>query len=155
MDIESARIAINGTAPTGERELRLVEPWELARYWLQVKGGVERVAEEASDGWLPEDVYMALKQNVSLLMVGYVANYYVGFVVLTPTLGWEGPQMHLWAVYNRGERDVLDTFLEDVREFARARGAVKITMTSCRKGWERRAVQLGFTKTQTQFALEV
>jgi hypothetical protein len=98
---------------------------------------------------------MALKQGVSLLFVAYVCQYYVGFVVLTPTVGWAGPQAHIWLTYNRGERDVIETFLPDLLDIARARGAVKLTMSSPRRGWEKRAVQLGFHPTLQHYALEV
>lgn len=155
MDLSLAQAALNSATAPQVRELHLVDPAELGRYWVQVRAGVERVAEESSDGWLPEDMYMAIKQGVSLLLVGYVENYYTGFVVLTPSLGWSGPQMHLWALYNRGARDTLETFLPDLLRFARDRGAQKITMASVRKGWDRRAAQLGFARTQTHYALEV
>jgi hypothetical protein len=155
MDMAASTEAINGQGHAPQREFVLVEPRDLTQYWPLVKAGVEKVAERGSDGWLPEDVYMALKQGVSLLYVGFVDRYYVGFVVVTPAAGWSGPQLHLWLLYNRGERDVLETFLPDLIEIAKARGAQRITMSSPRKGWERRAPQLGFEQGLTNYSLEV
>src|SRR5512139_1083187 len=147
MEITASNEALNGTERPLERELRLVAPAEIQTYWPLVKAGVETVAERGSDGWLPEDVYMALKQGVSLLYVAFVHHYYTGFVVLTPAIGWAGPQAHIWLTYNRGDRDVLGTFLPDLLDIVRARGATKLTMSSPRRGWEKRAVQLGFYPT--------
>ena len=155
MDIAASLLAINGVDIPDSRQLRPVAPADLYQYWPLVKAGVEKVAERGSDGWLPEDVYMALKQGISLLYVAFVNDYYVGFVVLTPAAGWNGPQIHLWACYNRGERDVLETFLPDLIEIARSRGAQRLTMSSPRKGWERRGEALGFNYINSQFALEV
>ncbi|MCO5760383.1 MAG: hypothetical protein NHG36_02560 [Chromatiaceae bacterium] len=155
MDIAAAATAINGTGQPEMRELRLVQPHELGRYWELIKPGLVSVHEKASDGWLIEDVYMALKQGVSVLYIGFVSQYYVGFVVATPAIGWTGPQLHLWALYNRGERDLLETFLPDLLEIARARGAVRITMQSPRRGWERRGAALGMHYINSQFAMEV
>lgn len=155
MDIAVSHAAINGTDRPTEREFRLITPEGLQAIWPLVKSGVQTVCERGSDGWIMEDVYMALKQGVSLLYVGFVSNYYVGFVVVTPTIGWNGPQLHTWLLYNRGERDVLDTFLPDLIEIAKVRGAQRITMSSPRKGWERRAVALGFHPTLQHYAMEI
>ena len=155
MDIASSMHALNGQDAAQDRELRQIAPAELYAYWPLVKAGVEKVAERGSDGWLPEDVYMAVKQGVSLLYVAFVAQYYVGFAVVTPALGWHGPQLHVWCLYNRGERDVLETFLPELLAIAKERGAQRLTMSSPRKGWERRGEALGFHYINSQFALEV
>lgn len=155
MDIAASVEAINGTSRPADCELRQIQQAEIGAYWPLVKAGIEKVAERASDGWIAEDVYMALKQGVSQLLVAFVANYYVGFLVVTPTVGWAGPQLHIWALFNRGERNVLETFLPDLLRIAEERGMVRITMASCRKGWERRARELGFVPTQQHYALEV
>ena len=155
MDIAASVEAINGGVRPDDCELRAVAQQEIGHYWALVKAGVEKVAELATDGWLPEDLYMALKQGVSLLYIAFVNQYYVGFVVLTPAMGWTGPQLHVWACYNRGERDVLETFLPDLLEIARQRGTTQITMASPRRGWERRALALGFHPTQQHYAMEV
>src|SRR5512139_1418859 len=154
MDIAASVEAINGT--TRDRcELRAVPAVEIGKYWQLIENGVAKVAERAEDGWIAPDLYMALKQGVSLLYIAFVADYYVGFLVVTPAIGWAGPQLHVWALYNRGERDVLETFLPDLLEIARQRGAKQITMASPRRGWERRAAALGFHPTQQHYALEV
>jgi hypothetical protein len=155
MDIAASTEAINGQGPAAERALHLVLPAELSQYWPLVKRGVETVAERGSDGWLPEDVYMALKQGISLLYIAFVSQYYVGFLVVTPAAGWSGPQLHVWLLFNRGARDVLATFLPDLVALAKERGAQRITMSSPRKGWERRAPQLGFEQGLTNYVLEV
>ncbi len=155
MDIALANESLNGQTLPADRVLQLVPQSELTAAWHTVKRGMEEVQERASDGWLTEDVYMALRQGTSMLAVGYVHQYYVGFAVLTPVMGWAGPQLHIWAAYNRGERDVLETFLPDLIELAKQRGCTRLTMASQRKGWARRAEQLGFVPGQTTYALEV
>ena len=155
MDIAASMHALNGQDAAQEREFRLIAPVELHAYWPLVKAGVEKVAERGSDGWLPEDVYMALKQSISLLYVAFVSQYYVGFAVVTPTIGWNGPQLHIWCLYNRGERDVLDTFLPDLIALAKSRGAQRMTMSSPRRGWEKRAAQLGFEPGLITYGMEI
>ena len=155
MDIAASTDAINGQAATEDRELHLVRPEELHAAWQQVQRGVDRVIEATHADWLREDLYVSLRQGVTQLYVGYVHQYYVGFVAVTPTAGWTGPQWHIWAAFNRGERDVLQTFLPDLVALAKAAGAQKLTMSSPRKGWERRAVQLGFHEFERHYALEV
>lgn len=154
MDLAVSNEAINGTSTTA-CSLRLVQPHEFATYWPLVRAGVEKVHERAGNGWLPEDVYMSCKGGQSLLFVAFVHDYYTGFVVATPAIGWTGPQLHLWCVFNRGERDVLETFLPDLVRIAKERGVQRITMSSPRKGWERRAADLGFHFTESHYTLEV
>ena len=156
MDIAVSDEAINGHSAALERELRLIAPTELYDCWDDlVKDGVRKVADIGSDGWIPEDVWMSLKQQTSFLYVAYVSGFYVGFVIVTPANGWRAPLWHLWVLYNRGDRDVLETFLPDFIGMAKQRGVQRITMSSPRKGWERRAPQLGFVQGLTNYALEI
>lgn len=155
MDIAASEMAINGAGEPQDVLLRPVQQTELSQYWPLIKAGVEKIAEHSVDDWIVEDVYMSIKQGASFLYVAFVASYYVGFLVVTPTIGWTGPQLHVWLCYNRGERDVLETFLPTLRQIAKERGAQKITMTSPRRGWEKRAIELGFGRGQTHYQLEV
>lgn len=153
--LEYAHEAIDEQTAVTDSELRIVPHTQIRQVWQQVRGGVDKVIERTDDHFLAEDVYMALVQGTSVLMVGYVHQYYVGFVIATPTIGWEGPELHLWMVFNRGGRDVLATFMPQVISFAKARGATRLTASSSRDGWERRIGKLGWHKTLTQYAMEV
>ena len=155
MDMADAREAIDGTALAVNRELRLVHPTQLRGTWTLVRGGVEKIIERTEDRFLPEDVYMALQQGGSVLMVCYVASYYVGFVVVTPNVGWDGPELHVWLAYNRGKRDVCETFLPEIIAHARQHNFVRLTGMSDREGWKRRAAQLGWRATMTKYELEI
>jgi hypothetical protein len=154
--LDQAREAIDGTgATTLQTELRVVAPQEVRAAWTQVRGGIEKVIEKCEDRFLPEDVYVALQQGTSVLMVGYVASYYVGFVVVTPTIGWDGPELHLWLAYNRGKRDVCETFMPQIVAHAKRHNCVSLTGMSDRKGWEKRATQLGWRATMTKYEMEI
>ena len=154
--LEQSREAIDGVGTTElDRELRVIPPHHVRSVWNLVRGGVEKIIERTDDRFLPEDVYMALQQGTSVLMVCYVASYYVGFVVVTPSIGWDGPELHLWLTYNRGRRDVCETFMPDIVAHARAHHCVRLTGMSDREGWKRRAAQLGWRATMTKYELEV
>lgn len=142
--------------PDGQLRLEYIHPHHLQKYWPKVREGLGRVHQHSADTWIPEDVYVELKANRSTLHMGYVDSYYKGFFILTPTQGYDGPVLHVWALYSEGKDfDLFHEGMKEVLKLAAHMQAKRITFTSPRKGWERQAVKLGFSPRSTLFSMEV
>ncbi len=133
-------------------ELSYVKPVDLQGYWDLIKVGLEAVHKNASDGWIAEDVYHAIKAGLSTLHLVYQDQEYVGFVILTPMQGYDVKKLHIWCAYNIGEKDVLAIVIPQLEDMARSIGARKLTFASPRK-WERRLKD--FTPVTTYYEKEV
>jgi len=110
---------------------RLHEDWPL------IKEGLEKIIEKIKPDWIPEDVYHALRSNVSTVHLGYNGDEYEGFIVLTPTPDYDGVVLFIWCVYSPSRTNVLETYYEEVVQMARKIGAKKLRFASPRKGWSR------------------
>lgn len=90
---------------------------------------------KASDDWIPEDVYHAIK-------AGTAACHLSGDGLLITTLTraeFSGTRaLHVWIVHNTGGPDVIDANLPLLRAMAHRAGATKITFGSPRIGWAKR-----------------
>lgn len=135
--------------------LTFVPPNELHDYWDLVKPGLEIVRQKSSDGWLCEDVYTELRAGRSTLHIGDVEGDYAGFVVLTPTQGYDSMRLFIWAAYNATDKDMIKEFLPELKSMAKKIKAKKLTFSSCRKGWDKRMAQYGFEPTFTRYDLEI
>jgi hypothetical protein len=80
-----------------------------------------------------------------MLFIGIIDKQPVGFVVLQPI----GNALHVWAAWSTINDDVMfEQASKEIQEIARQGGKSKVTFTSERRGWERKARELGF-KPQT------
>lgn len=118
-------------------QLLPVRPEDLQGCWESVREGLLIVQKNASDGWIPEDVYNAIKIGTSVLYLGYADQEYVGFVVFTPLQGYDCKKLHIWLAYNHGPRNILELAAPQAEQMARNIGAKKITFASPRN-WGRR-----------------
>ncbi len=131
-----------------------IHPVELQDSWPIVLPGLLKVQKHSASKWIPEDVYSAIKTGSSTLHLAYVNGDYTGFVILTPSLGFDGKVLHLWCAYNATKHDVLKTFLPELERMARSIGAKRMTFWSPRK-WERKISQYGYVPSQTEFVKEL
>lgn len=132
-----------------------IAPDDVPAEWDLVLPGVEEVAQYG-DHWRPEDVYMALRQGASHLHVVKADGRYAGFVVTTPSRGYDGPTLHVWIAYAvPGGPPLPPATVLKFREWAAAMNARRVVFTSPRKGWERLARRLGFAPTLITYELEV
>ncbi len=118
-------------------QLLPVNPVDLQSNWEEVRAGLLVVQKKASDGWIPEDIYHAIKSCTSFLYQAYVDQEYVGFIVVTPIHGYDCKKLHIWTAYNQGGKNVLEQTYPELEKIARGIGAKKITFASPRN-WERR-----------------
>ena len=80
-----------------------------------------------------------------MLFIAIIDNKQVGFVVLQPTFN----SFHVWASWSTiNDQTLFQQAFQEIQAIAKQGGKSKVTFTSQRRGWERRAKQMGF-KPQT------
>lgn len=136
--------------------LEYIHPTQISQAWDGIAPGIGAVRSKGGDHWRPEDVYMALKQGGSTLHIAKEGGEYVGFVVLTPTQGYDGPVLHVWLAYScRPDIDVLGMGLNEIDKLANQMQARRLTFSSARKGWDRHGEKLGWNPILTVYEREV
>ena len=136
-------------------EFRWVSPADLVSVWPTIKPGLETTAQKAPGGWIPEDVYMEIKSGAAVLHTVIVESYYRGFIVSKSIDTFEGRKLLLWICHGDASGDVLNDNLDQLQEWAKNIGAVKLQFQSPRKGWERVGAKLGFVPTMVVYECEV
>jgi hypothetical protein len=85
-----------------------------------------------------------------MLFIGIVDNKPVGFVVLQPI----GNRLHVWAAWSLLNDETLFTqAFQEIQQIAKQGGKTKVTFNSERRGWERKARQMGFKPQTWEFTL--
>lgn len=132
--------------------LRPIPPKDLIYEWERVRAGLVEVKKATTDDWLPEDVYMSIKQGGAALYVGEDDHGdYLGFVVLRLTPTFHGSRLDVWAAHSATNTPLLARFLPEIEAVARQAGAQSIGFTSARHEWARVADRLGFVARQTSY----
>jgi hypothetical protein len=122
----------------------------LRQHWEYVRHGLELVRARGHNEWLPEDVYCDCYENRSMLFVGIIDNKPVGFVVLQPI----GNRLHVWASWSTiNDMTLFMQAFQEIQAIAKQGGKTKVTFNSERKGWERRARQMGFKPQTWEYTL--
>ena len=96
---------------------------------------------------------MAIKTGDAVLHTAIVDSYYKGFLVSKSIDTLEGRKLLLWICHI--EDDLLEDNLEQVKEWAKNIGAVKIQYISPRIGWKKRGPELGFEPTMVIYECDV
>jgi hypothetical protein len=123
---------------------------QLRQHWDYVKHGLELVRAKGHTQWIVEDVYCDCYENRSMLFVGMIDNKVVGFVVLQPI----GDTLHVWASWSTiNDNTLFQQAFQEIQAIAKQGGKSKVTFSSQRKGWERRARELGFKPQTWEFIL--
>lgn len=122
-------------------QVKYIPKEQLRYYWDFVKSGLEKVRIKGHNDWISEDVYCDCFEQRAMLWLVEKDNVGVGFMVLQPL----GKTMHLWAAWldSNNPQDLEDGLIH-AQNIAKQGGCEKLTFSSVRKGWERRARQLGF-----------
>ncbi len=122
----------------------------LRQHWEYVRHGLELVRARGHNEWLPEDVYCDCYENRSMLFLGIIDNKPVGFVVLQPI----GNRLHVWASWSTiNDMTLFMQAFQEIQAIAKQGGKTKVTFNSERKGWERRARQMGFKPQTWEYTL--
>lgn len=122
----------------------------LRQHWEYIRHGLEIVRSKGHTEYIPEDVYCDCYEQRSMLFMGIVDNKPVGFVVLQPI----GNRLHVWAAWSLLNDDTL--FMQafhEIQAIAKQGGKTKVTFNSERRGWERKARQMGFKPQTWEYTL--
>ena len=130
--------------------LHYIPKQDLRQHWNYVKHGLELVRAKGHTEWIVEDVYCDCYENRSMLFIGIIDKQPVGFVVLQPI----GNTLHVWATWSTiNDNEIFQQTSKEIQEIARQGGKSKVTFTSQRRGWERKARELGFKPSTWEFIL--
>lgn len=132
--------------------LRPIEAKDLSFEWERVRAGLLVVKQATTDDWLPEDVYMSLRQGGATLYMGEDDDGdYLGFLVLKLLPLFHGSKVEIWCAYSATKRPLMRTFWPQIQVLAKQVGAQKITFASARSEWGAGAKRLGFNPAQTTY----
>ena len=121
--------------------LHYIPKQDLRQHWDFVKHGLEIVRSKGHTQWISEDVYCDCHENRSMLFLAITNNQPYGFVVLQPIIN----TIHIWAAWSNINSDtLLYEALNEIKQIAKNAKKEKITFSSQRKGWERKAIQMNF-----------
>ena len=129
-----------------------IHPDNLHAHWEFVKEGLQRIHDRSTDRWLAEDIYWMLKGNQYSL---HIVDDNKGFVILQSVKGWDGLEVFVFCAYIVPGHDVMDAAFAEVQEMARSVGAKRVRFQSMRKGWGKRAEQLGYKAGYQEYELEL
>jgi hypothetical protein len=123
---------------------------QLRQHWEYIRHGLEIVRSKGHTDYIAEDVYCDCYEQRSMLFIGIVDNKPVGFVVLQPI----GNRLHVWAAWSLLNDETLFTqAFQEIQQIAKQGGKTKVTFNSERRGWERKARQMGFKPQTWEFTL--
>jgi len=130
--------------------LHYIPNHELRQHWDFVKNGLEIVRSKADSSWIVEDVYCDCYENRSMLFLIIANKTLYGFAVLQPN----NQAMHVWVTWiNINDNKLLEQIFEEAKVISKQNGKSTITFTSQRKGWERKAKQMGFKPLTWEFKI--
>jgi hypothetical protein len=122
----------------------------LRQHWEYIRHGLEIVRSKGHTDYIAEDVYCDCYEQRSMLFMGIIDNKPVGFVVLQPI----GNRLHVWSAWSliNDEALFMQAFHE-IQQIAKQGGKTKVTFNSERRGWERKARQMGFKPQTWEYTL--
>jgi hypothetical protein len=123
---------------------------QLRLHWDYVKHGLKLVRAKGHTEWIVEDVYCDCYENRSMLLIGIVDKQPVGFVVLQPI----GNALHVWAAWSTlNDEQLFKQAFQEIQLIAKQSGKSRVTFSSERRGWERKARELKFKPQTWEFIL--
>ena len=124
---------------------------QLRTHWEFIKHGLELVRAKGHTEWIVEDVYCDCYENRSMVFLTITDNKPYGFVVLQPI----GNTLHIWAAWSAiNNEELQNAAMKEIQAIAKQGGKSKVTFSSQRKGWERRARAMGFQPQTWEYILE-
>jgi hypothetical protein len=124
---------------------------QLRTHWEFIKHGLEIVRQRGHTEWIVEDVYCDCYENRSMVFLTITDNKPYGFVVLQPI----GNTLHIWAAWSAiNNEELQNAAMKEIQAIAKQGGKSKVTFSSQRKGWERRARAMGFQPQTWEYILE-
>jgi hypothetical protein len=138
--------------------LTQVNPLHLSKIWYTIKPGIEEILEDLNKDclqelWTPEDVYTSIKVGESVLLLGDE-----GFVVFQVRQDkYTGTkQFFVWLGYSFNPAiNVLEESHRQLLDIARYYQCEMMVFTSNRRGWGRRAKDIGFVSGLTTYTMRI
>lgn len=125
--------------------VQLIKPEELRAWWPSIRPGLDLVKRKTPEDWIPEDVYSDAFNGRAMIFALKNDNRVVGYFVLQPM----GIYLHVWAAWSlENNEEIVIEGLKCIKNIARQGNAQYLTFSSHRKGWFRRAAELGFKPRQ-------
>lgn len=131
--------------------LRSVEAKDIGREWDRVRTGLLEVKQHTTDDWLPEDVYMTLRNAGATLYIGENESGYLGFIVLRLVQTFHGSKVEVWCAHSVSKKPLMRTFWPEVQAIAKQVGADRISFSSAREEWQVTAKRIGFKQKQVSY----
>jgi hypothetical protein len=104
---------------------------------------------DKGDGWIPEDVYFALKTNGASLYMVTIDGKEHGFLVLKAITDFDGVRLHIWVLHSHSKVNLMAEFSDELDAIGKSINASRLTFSSTRKGWEKTAPRHGFCIRET------
>lgn len=125
--------------------VRFIRPEELRGWWPNIRKGLEYLQTKTPEDWIPEDVYSDCLNGRAMAFALMEGDSVKGYFVLQPM----GIYLHVWAAWSvENKQEIVIKGLELIKELARQGNAKFLTFSSHRKGWFKRAAELGFKPRQ-------
>jgi len=131
--------------------LQYIPKDQLRTHWEFIRHGLEIVRQRGHTEWIVEDVYCDCYENRSMVFLTITDNKPYGFVVLQPI----GNTLHIWAAWSAiNNEELQNAAMKEIQAIAKQGCKSKVTFSSQRKGWERRARAMGFQPQTWEYILE-
>lgn len=138
--------------------IQIVNPLYLSGFWDHIKPGLTQILEDMNsevinEMWIPEDVYASIKSGESQLWIGDE-----GFVVSIIHLDrYNGEKTFtVWLGYSfDNTNNVLENNQKILEEYARNNQCHLMKFYSTRKGFLRRAKDLGYSVGPVTFVKRI
>ena len=121
-----------------------------------IEKDLQKVISRSYSDWIPADVYSALRNETSELVVAYKDEQYAGFLVLSMLSEFGGEKkLFVWVAYANPEYNVAEETFDFLGRVAKNSNLVAIEFDSSRSGWMRVAKQQGYRAITTTYRKEV
>lgn len=119
--------------------VKYINPTELKFVWPWVKEKLSIVQKKSPESWIQEEIFCNCFNQNSMLWVGYLFNKPACMFILKPM----GDTVGISIAWSESE-PVANEALKHIEGIARNGNARYLEFRTQRKGWEKRARQMGF-----------
>jgi hypothetical protein len=124
---------------------------QLRTHWEFIKHGLQIAINKCSPEWIIEDVYCDCYENRSMAFLALKDNKPYGFTILQPI----GNSLHIWVSWSSiNDEELQNEAMKEIQVIAKQGGKTKVTFTSPRRAWDKRAIQMGFKPSTWEYILE-